>query len=247
MEQTLQLNGEPTPKSVKIRQNIAAGLLVFTDIYWLISLVLMRGGVYLGTLFPENEIIGLICIIAWGLLCSTASNKAARIASVIILICIFSKFIVGLLTGDYIVLYTYGIVRSLSMIYAYSLIINSGSGISQSDRSWLGVLIVLSISYALVYLFWIILGKYINAPQYNFTASVGWVIWQIANYILLACAEFRVAKCAAFKGNYNPEPAPKGTYLPFNKYFAAAFIAIPITLGLLWIVYSNIDSIESLF
>ena len=63
----------------------------------------------------------------------------------------------------------------------------------------------------------------------------------------MAVAEFRVAKCAAFAGDYDPKPASKGTYSPINKYFAAVTITIPIVLGLLWIVYNNLEFIESIF
>ena len=75
MDQTLL-----TPKSVKIRQNIAAGLFVLTDIYWLIQMI------FSFNLHFGNLIVQAIFLVGWGLLCSTASNKASRIASIIIIV-----------------------------------------------------------------------------------------------------------------------------------------------------------------
>ena len=83
--------------------------------------------------------------------------------------------------------------------------------------------------------------------QYAFYISFSWSIWNLAFYCLLLVAEFRVAKCAAFEGNYTSEAAPKGTYSPLNKYFAAALISITFVIGLLWVVYNNLEFLDSIF
>lgn len=251
MEQTLS-----TPKSVKIRQNIAAGLLVLTDIYWLIR-ILFSLSQQVGTLC--DLIVGVIFLVAWGLLCSTASNKASRIASIIIIVFTFTYTSLNLVSNplEYmdILEYIYMLLffKPLATIYAYSILLRGNSNITATDKTWVGYIILASIGVFAISLFYMEFGlifperDYDFIRQYNFSTSIGWILWNIAYYILMAVAEFRVAKCAAFAGNYSPEPAPKGTYSPINKYFAAVIITLPIVLGLLWVVYSNLESIESIF
>jgi hypothetical protein len=251
MEQTLS-----TPKSVKIRQNIAAGLLVLTDIYWLIR-ILFSLSQQVGTLC--DLIVGVIFLVAWGLLCSTASNKASRIASIIIIVFTFTYTSLNLVSNplEYmdILEYIYMLLffKPLATIYAYSILLRGNSNITATDKTWVGYIILASIGVFAISLYYMEFGlifperDYDFIRQYNFSISIGWILWNIAYYILMAVAEFRVAKCAAFAGNYSPEPAPKGTYSPINKYFAAVIITLPIVLGLLWVVYSNLESIESIF
>lgn len=251
MEQTLS-----TPKSVKIRQNIAAGLLVLTDIYWLIR-ILFSLSQQVGTLC--DLIVGVIFLVAWGLLCSTASNKASRIASIIIIVFTFTYTSLNLVSNplEYmdILEYIYMLLffKPLATIYAYSILLRGNSNITATDKTWVGYIILASIGVFAISLYYMEFGlifperDYDFIRQYNFSTSIGWSLWNIAYYILMAVAEFRVAKCAAFAGNYSPEPAPKGTYSPINKYFAAVIITLPIVLGLLWVVYSNLESIESIF
>jgi hypothetical protein len=251
MEQTLS-----TPKSVKIRQNIAAGLLVLTDIYWLIR-ILFSLSQQVGTLC--DLIVGVIFLVAWGLLCSTASNKASRIASIIIIVFTFTYTSLNLVSNplEYmdILEYIYMLLffKPLATIYAYSILLRGNSNITATDKTWVGYIILASIGVFAISLYYVEFGlifperDYDFIRQYDFSTSIGWRLWNIAYYILMAVAEFRVAKCAVFAGNYSPEPAPKGTYSPINKYFAAVIITLPIVLGLLWVVYSNLESIESIF
>lgn len=251
MEQTLS-----TPKSVKIRQNIAAGLLVLTDIYWLIR-ILFSLSQQVGTLC--DLIVGVIFLVAWGLLCSTASNKASRIASIIIIVFTFTYTSLNLVSNplEYmdILEYIYILLffKPLATIYAYSILLRGNSNITATDKTWVGYIILASIGVFAISLYYVEFGlifperDYDFIRQYDFSTSIGWSLWNIAYYILMAVAEFRVAKCAVFAGNYSSEPAPKGTYSPINKYFAAVIITLPIVLGLLWVVYSNLESIESIF
>lgn len=251
MDQTLL-----TPKSVKIRQNIAAGLFVLTDIYWLIQMI------FSFNLHFGNLIVQAIFLVGWGLLCSTASNKASRIASIIIIVFASINALLSFLEASNLLIYTSGIILSiyifqilkpLTTIYAYSILLKSNSNIDDTDKTWASYIILVSIGVFTISLYNAGFGlmfpqrDYDFIIQYNFSTSIGWSLWNIAYCILMAVAEFRVAKCAAFAGNYSPEPAPKGTYSPINKYFAAVIITLPIVLGLLWVVYSNLESIESIF
>ncbi len=257
MEQTL-----PTRKSVKIRQNIAAGLLVLTDIYWLIRVIFP---------FPQqadilcNLIVQAIFLSAWGLLCTVASNKASRISSIIIIVFAFVYALLSFLganieagnPSEYIdilgYIYIYQIFKPLTTIYAYSILLKGNNNLTATDKTWASYIILTSIGVFAMGLYFAGLGfmfpqrDYYFIRQYNFSTSLGWNFWNIAYCILMAVAEFRVAKCVAFAGNYNPEPAPKGTYSPINKYFAAVIVTVPIVLGLLWVVYSNLELIESIF
>ena len=255
MEQTLS-----TPKSVKIRQNISAGMLVLTDIYWLIRLIFTPSQ-QVATLC--DVIVGVIFHVAWGLLCSTASNKASRVASIIIIVFGFiyalHNFSLLVLSNpiEYIDILQYVYIllffKPLTTIYAYSILLRGNSNITATDKTWIGYIILGSIGVFAISLYYTGFGlmfpqrDYDFISQYNFSTTIGWNIWNIAYYILMTVAEFRVAKCAAFAGNYSSEPATKGTYSPINKYFAAVIITVSIVLALLWVVYSNLESIESIF
>ncbi len=254
MEQTLQNNVATVAKSVKIRQNIAAGLLVLTDIYWMYRIIF--------PVAPEidalcNLIVGVTFIAAWTLLCTTASNKATRVASSIIITFSLIATVLNLtITGNpalYTYIYIFQIIKLLSSIYAYSILLKGNSNISTNDRSWLGFLILASIGYVIINLCFMGFSyifperDYDFMRQYAFYISISWAIWNLVFYCLLLVAEFRVAKCAAFEGNYSSEAAPKGTYSPLNKYFAAALISIPIVIGLLWVVYNNLEFLDSIF
>ena len=247
MEQTL-----PTQKSVKIRQNIAAGLLVLTDIYWLTRTIFTFSQ---ETAIICNLTIGAIYLAALGLLCTVASNRASRIASIIIIVFTFVNLSLSFIeaSNPSIYIYIFQIVKPLTTIYAYSILLKGNSNIAATDKTWVGYIIPALIGALAVNLYYVGFGymfpqrDFHFIVQYNFTSSIGWLFWNIAYYCLMAVAEFRVAKCAAFAGDYDPKPASKGTYSPINKYFAAVTITIPIVLGLLWIVYNNLEFIESIF
>lgn len=255
MEQTL-----PISSSVKIRQNIAAGLLVLTDIFQLIRLLLPQLFIPFATT-PQgatllSSIVGVVFIVAWCILSSTASNKTTRIASIIILASALVGILLSLISLEYNGQYQFIAVvyfcLPLTKIYAFSILLKGYNNINVADRTWIGFIIAYIIASLFVSLSTYLgifntIDGYETQRQYNFLWSITWCIWNMALYILIAVAEFRVAKCAAFAGNYNSEPAPQGAYSPINKYFAATFITIPIVLCLLWIVYSNLESIESIF
>lgn len=254
MEQTIQNNVATVAKSVKIRQNIAAGLLVLTNIYWMYRIIF--------PVTPEidalcNLIVGVTSIAAWTLLCTTASNKATRVASnIIITFSLIATVLKLTIIGNPALstyIYIFQIINPLSSIYAYSILLKGNSNISTNDRSWLGFLILASIGNVIINLVFMGFGyifpgrDYDFMRQYAFYISISWVIWNLAFYCLILVAEFRTAKCAAFEGNYTSEAAPKGTYSPLNKYFAATLISIPIVIGLLWVVYNNLEFLDSIF
>lgn len=249
MEQTLQLNDNPVHKSVKIRQNIAASLLVLTDIYGLILLIAPLCGINLAT-SPEgyillSKIISLLFLIAWGILCSTASNKASRTASIIIITFTFIHLIPIKLSS--LTLAIFIIIKLLSSIYAYSLIIRSSNSISNRDKGWINILIVFVIGNLFINNLPYLLFKNIDMQYSVANPSSGFILWRIITYLFLAVAEYRMAKCAVFAGNNYSEPIPKGTYSPLNKYLAATLISISTVLILMFLVYSNVDAIENLF
>lgn len=244
MEQNL-----PIPQSVKIRQNIAAVMLVLTDIFGIIVLV----GLPITPLI--TTIIGIVGATAWGLLYSTASNKATRVASITIIVFTLITALINLLVANTppIAIYVFHIIKPLTSIYAYSTLLKGNDNINAIDKTWINYIIVALIGTFAINLYNFGFGymfpqrDYDFIRQYNFSVSFIWQLWCIAYYIFMAIAEFRMAKCAAFNGNYTTESAPKGTYSPINKYFAALIIAIPITLSLLWVIFSNLESIENIF
>ncbi|MBR3608927.1 MAG: hypothetical protein IKL50_03465 [Bacteroidales bacterium] len=146
------------------------------------------------------------------------------------------------------------ILQSLITIYAYSILLKGNNSINIEDRAWIGFLIISKIGVLIIInLFFNVLLLYTNIVDYelfrpyNFGNSIGWMLWNIVYYILVMAAEFRMAKCAAFTGNYNSEPASKEIYSPINKYFAATLISAIVVLGLLYVIYNNILSIENIF
>ena len=239
--------------SVKIRQNIAAWLLVFTDLFWMAATATPMFGVNLTGL---SFYVSVVYILAWILLCTTASNKATRIASIILLASSLVNLILPFMSVDSpSIMLVYLSIKLLIPIYAYSLILKGNDNINAKDRSWLGYIIVAVIGLFMVQLFYVVypllypFGDYDYQfhLQYFFGYGFGWKIWNIVYYILLLVAEFRIAKSPAFAGRYISAPAPKGTYSPLNKYFAATLIASAIVVGLLYVIYSNLYSIENIF
>lgn len=248
MDQTL-----PTPLSVKTRQNIAAWLLVLTGVLNLTQLFFQYN-------FLLGLFIGIVNTIAWILLYTTASNKATRTASIIIitlsLISIAEMIVLNSNPSEYYInIYiVVSILQSLITIYAYSILLKGNNSINIEDRAWIGFLIISKIGVLIIInLFFNVLLLYTNIVDYelfrpyNFGNSIGWMLWNIVYYILVMAAEFRMAKCAAFTGNYNSEPASKEIYSPINKYFAATLISAIVVLGLLYVIYNNILSIENIF
>lgn len=246
MDQTL-----PIPNSVKIRQNIAAWLLVLTDIFSIVMTIFMMFGVNINTTVYQPAVY----LLAWVLLCSTASNKATRIASILILASTLIYVVLWLFATPELIdiLYVYLRIKPLISIYAYSIILRGNSNLNANDRSWIGFLIVCGIGLFVIYLFsvgyQIVLVDYDIEFQrhYLFSIGLGWRLWSIIYYILVLIAEFRLAKSLAFAGNYVSGPAPKGTYSPFNRYFVATFITLLVVLGALYLIYTNLESIENIF
>lgn len=245
MDQTL-----PTPLSVKTRQNIAAWLFVLTGVLNLTLLFFQYN-------FLIGLFIGIVNTIAWILLYTTASNKATRTASIIIialsLISIAKTIVLNSNPSEYyITIIVVSILQSLITIYAYSILLKSNNSINIEDRAWIGFLIISYIGVLIINLFFDVL-LYTNIVDYelfrpyNFFNSIGWMLWNIVYYILAMAAEFRMAKCVAFTGNYNSEPASKEIYSPINKYFAATLISAIVVLGLLYVIYNNTLSIENIF
>lgn len=246
MDQTL-----PIPNSVKIRQNIAAWLLVLTDIFSIVITIFIMFGVNINTSVYQPAVY----LIAWVLLCSTASNKATRIASILILASTLIYVVPWLFATPELIdiLYVYLMIKPLISIYAYSIILRGNSNLNANDRSWIGFLIVFGIGLFVIQLFsvgyQIVLVDYDIEFQrhYLFSIGLGWRLWSIIYYILVLIAEFRLAKSLAFAGNYVSGPAPKGTYSPFNRYFVATFITLLVVLGALYLIYTNLESIENIF
>lgn len=246
MNQTL-----PIPNSVKIRQNIAAWLLVLTDIFSIVITIFIMFGVNINTSVYQPAVY----ILAWVLLCSTASNKATRIASILILASTLIYVVPWLFATPELIdiLYVYLMIKPLISIYAYSIILRGNSNLNANDRSWIGFLIVFGIGLFVTQLFsvgyQIVLVDYDIEFQrhYLFSNGLGWHLWIIIYCILVLIAEFRLAKSLAFAGNYVSGPAPKGTYSPFNRYFVATFITLLVVLGALYLIYTNLESIENIF
>ncbi len=246
MNQTL-----PIPNSVKIRQNIAAWLLVLTDIFSIVITIFIMFGVNINTSVYQPAVY----LLAWVLLCSTASNKATRIASILILASTLIYVVPWLFATPELIdiLYVYLMIKPLISIYAYSIILRGNSNLNANDRSWIGFLIVFGIGLFVTQLFSvgyrIVLVDYDIEFQrhYLFSNGLGWHLWIIIYCILVLIAEFRLAKSLAFAGNYVSGPAPKGTYSPFNRYFVATFITLLVVLGALYLIYTNLESIENIF
>ncbi|MBR6601730.1 MAG: hypothetical protein IKK87_07800 [Bacteroidaceae bacterium] len=245
MEQALQFNGEPVPKPIKLRQDIAASLLVFTDIYWLIRLIAPLCGINLAiSHILDSYIVYLPFLIAWGILCSIASNKVSRIASLIIIV--FALIMLMPIETSPLTFAIFNIIKPLSLIYAYSLIIRSSNSISNGDKSWINTIIVFVIG-GFFYTLFSLLFKDIDM-QYSVTnPSSGFILWNIITYLFLAVAEYRMAKCAVFADSNDSEPTSKGVYSPLNKYLAATLISISTVLILMFLVYGNVDAIENIF
>ena len=241
MEQSNQL-----PVSVKIRQNIAAVLLVLTDVYWILNtLGTLTGRLIGGTASTYVTILScvfIINLIAWVLLLTVSANKPTRIACItILLLALGSAFLPALIMTNTALTITWNSLYLLLKVYAFAIILKANTNLASEDQTWIKLLLVVSIPNFIVSL------ANVLFPELPFTVCITWFIWCIIYYILVGIAEFRVAKCAAFTGRTDAEDMVENVYSPLNKYFAAVFITVPIILGLLYIISSNVNSIENLF
>lgn len=245
-------------KSVRIKRNIAAWLLVLTNVYWLVTIItgnlfmeiipyetmqsmLSGTDVYLGYYLLQSVIIGVICFIAWCFLINIASNKVTRIISIVAAFLItinVVQFAINYFSPD---AFSNGISLGVSFgvpllwIYCYATLIRSNN-ISNTDKNWIAFLIVLRIVN-------ILLGvhrTYGIPYDYNFQCNnIALAAWDVCVRILILVAEYRLVKCAAFTGNYNPESVDIKIYSPLNKYFAATAITVVIIGGLWYILYRS--------
>lgn len=240
MNESLQLDTEPIQKSVKVRQNIAAWLLVLTNVYWLFCNVTRFNPL---TGISQPVVIGLVCIVAWGLLYSTASNKATRIATMIGIVLLFITMIINTVATIKPFYFSHSMMYIIPIlwIYIYSTILIANKNISSDDKTWLIVLIVYKIFNLSIFIFSAVIYRLTNMAH-----GFYWVWLVVLFNILCTIAEFRFAKCTAFSGNYNPEPVAKGTFSPLNKYFVATLVAIVFISGLIYLLYSNVETIESI-
>ncbi len=272
MEQSLQVNADSIPKSVRIKQNIAAWLFVITNIYWLFTILVGNIFYYIipsdiiEYFLPNNNtfhvysilqsaIIGILNIICWIILLSIVSNKATKVATILgislLLINIVFR-IIELFNTDITIFFS--ILIQLLWIYVYSTIIQANN-IEKCDKTWISIMIINRIiAFSLLFNRIIFFAKIDNLENYQgdlfaFNFQYGnslLLFWSFIFQILILIAEYRFARCIAFAGSYDPTPAPSKLYSPINKYFTAVLISATIASVLWTILYSNIESLESI-
>lgn len=199
--------------------------------------------------FVNATITSAICITGWAILATIASNKATRIAALLSIVlsiayCIRTMFQIPF---TWVNVTTIIIPMNLIWLYIYSLIIRAND-IDSKDKAWVSllvILLILNISYDLSH----VIGISMNLNFEHVWAYNLFLLFPSNSTfnIIAAIAGYRLAKCSAFSGNYNPTPTPKEAYSPVNKHFAALLITISIVSGLSAILYSCVDSIESIF
>ena len=263
----------PTQSYARIRQVAGALIIALSNLLWF--------AYYIKTIFfvdyykPGDERlmedatwtlgIGIFFIIGLILLCTTATNKATRIASIIgisaatlsLLANAYSQYNMWLLIteqtmGDGLIFIgavfsfiTIFIIPAL-WIYIYSIIIKGNSDMSRSDKTWMHVLILTKIGSFALYIYYIIAPIVVyNDSDYSYTQPTLFT-WTLLSCLIVCVAEFRMGMSSAFKGNYSDMPAEKGTYSPINRYFVALLIAAPIIVALWITIISNAEFIENI-
>ena len=260
---------KPTQSSARIRQIIGAVMIAATNILWLayhikitlfvdyskpVDARIIEDAVLIGA-------IGIIFIIGWILLLTTASNKATRIASIVAL----TASTLSLMSNMWLE-YNYweratdspynetiaiiGLVLSffttfiipIMWVYLYVTIIKANEDMKTSDRGWIHVLIIAKIaafSMNMYYMFApMILPEVILQPQF--------MSWTLLAYIIVTFAEFRMAMSSAFNGERNEQPATLRTYLHLNRYPIAVAIATIFIVGAWMLISHNASFINDL-
>lgn len=260
----------PASQSVRIRQLVAAILLVATNIiqivFQLTQPLIIESCSDIEEFYTisiyHTVIVDIIFIASWALLCSTAANRATRIASIIAMaaaaisccaelvsVKMAIDFFADVETSDAMlalntVLGIYTIfLMPLMWVYVYSLLLRANDNIASNDRSWINLLIIAAIANYATYLYSFVSSFVLGDSPYNIPPILS--SWATILLLVKCFAEFRMAKSAAFMGNYSTESA-KGAYSPINKYFLAMIIAVPIIIGLWLAVFSNADFFESI-
>lgn len=263
----------PTHSSARIRQVAGALIVALSNLLWF--------AYYIKTIFfvdyykPGDERlmeettwtlgIGVFFIIGFILLCTTATNKATRIASILaictatlsLLANAYSQYNMWLIIteqtmGDGLIyigavlsFITTFIIPAL-WIYIYSIIIKGNSDMSCGDKRWIHVLILTKIGSFALYMYYIIAPFVVyNESDLSFT-SPSLLSWTLLSCLIICVAEFRMGMSSAFKGNYSDMPAEDGTYSPLNRYFLALLIAVPIIVALWVTIISNAEYIENI-
>ena len=242
MEQNLQLQVEPIPKSIRVRQDIAAWLFVLSNAYMIIAAFIPMAP------FVNNAITSIICITGWSILTTIASNKATRVAALLSILFSIATCIRGMFQIPFTWVTTTMLIIPMNLIwiYIYSLIIQAND-IDNKDKVWISLLVVFQIMNTTSDLNFMI-GQSMNLDSSHVWA---WNLFLVLPFHIIfgginIIAGYRLAKCSAFSGNYNPSHQPKEIYSPVNKYFAALLITTSILCGLWVILYSCIDFIESI-
>lgn len=248
MEQNLQSQTIPIPKSVKVKQNIAAWIFVLGNIYCLFLYIFKYVRFLDGMLFCaiEDAFVYLMHIIGWCFLLSIVANKATKIASITMLAtnCLsIAIYCLALFIGNFPGHLCFIAIYVLD-IYALSTIIRANN-ISRNDKTWVSLLIISEIITMISSIHNVIIYIYTIDWSYNYLVSIS-KYWTIIISILWLIGGYRLAKCAAFSGNYNTTPTPRKIYSPLNKYFAAILITAVVMCGLWCILYGNIEAIESI-
>ncbi|MBQ1253639.1 MAG: hypothetical protein IIY05_04785 [Alistipes sp.] len=262
MEQNLQLQAKPVPKSVQIKQYIAIGLFILICCYSVITPIFGNIIPYdiMESIAPNIEIwktynifnhflYFLVYVIIWGILLTITSNKATKIAVILYIVSAVLELIfisLGLLHNG---LWNVGLIATgIAYFYVFSTIIRANN-LSNSDKAWLSIyLISMVMSIASLGRDILILNLADDTMGDLFEYIPGRMasIWGVIFSIIVCVASIRLVKCGAFSGNYDSTPTPKEVYSPLNKHFAALLITLVVVYGMWSILYSNIQTIENI-
>lgn len=247
MENQLQMNNNVLPKTSNGGQNIAAWMFLLVGLF---AEVLSK--LTLRTL-TTNFIFVCIESVAWAFLVVTASNKATKIAAILIAVSNILPYIIQMIPGGAQCTILFLALRIL-LIYGFTILLNANANISESDRSWITLIIVICCLWFAIEIFQI----YIWAPMANaawesgevqipyFIISFLFECYRVVQAVLMSIALYRTAKCVAFSGVETAEPSAYEVYSPFNKYFMALIVSTVCTVGLLALIYFNYENLNTL-
>lgn len=263
MEQNLQLQAKPVPKSVQMKQYIAIGLFILMCCYSVITPIFGNIIPYdiMESIAPNIEIwktyyifnhflCFLVYVIIWGILLTITSNKATKIAVILYIVSAVLELIfisLGLLHNG---LWNVGLIATgIAYFYVFSTIIRANN-LSNSDKAWLSIYLISMVRYIASLgrdkLIFDLADDRLGGDLFEYIPYMMESIWGVIFSIIVCVASIRLVKCGAFSGNYDSTPTPKEVYSPLNKHFAALLITLVVVYGMWSILYSNIQTIENI-
>ena len=173
-----------------------------------------------------NMSLNILFVLAMILLCKSASNKASRVATYVMMgTVVFYLISLGLTlleVNNPVISVIFGLLPNVLTIYAYGLVMQNNY-LNWTNRVWINLLPIISCYYLALVFSGIPTIDVVHHNIYEILYSSSmYMIWMFIIFILEVVALIKFACCEAFSGKYDTHCV--GNYMPFNKYIAAMLV-----------------------